>query len=45
MAGYTGVRLGTCWTIMEERYEEYRNVEVRQPYQAMAMKTYGNWMM
>jgi len=45
MAAYTGMRLGKCWTIMEERYEEYRNEEVRQPYQAMASKTYGKWMM
>lgn len=43
MAGYAGCRLGSCWTILENRYEEYRTGN-RQPYQCIGLVCYGKWM-
>ncbi|GAB6029709.1 hypothetical protein CHUAL_005431 [Chamberlinius hualienensis] len=43
MAGYSGILLGKCWIMMEERYEECRQVQ-RKPYQLMGIKCFGNWL-
>ncbi|XP_045474217.1 amino acid transporter AVT1J-like [Harmonia axyridis] len=39
-AGYSGVKLGKCWEIIEERYPEYR-AHVRNPYPAIANVAMG----
>jgi len=41
-ACFTGTRLGLCWIMLEERYEEFRG-EVRDPYPAIAEKAVGKW--
>lgn len=41
-SGYCGWRLGACWTILEERWEEYRG-HVRDPYPAIAFRAYGKY--
>jgi len=39
---YSGTRLGMCWLILEERYEEYRG-QVRDPYPAIGERAIGRW--
>merc|ERR1712226_331079 len=39
---YSGTRLGLCWIMLEERYEEFRG-EVRGPYPAIGQKAVGTW--
>merc|ERR1711990_761742 len=34
---YSGTRLGLCWIMLEERYEEFRG-QVRDPYPAIGQK-------
>jgi len=41
-ACFTGTRLGQCWIMLEERYEEFRG-EVRDPYPAIAEKATGKF--
>ncbi|KAL0280259.1 UNVERIFIED_CONTAM: hypothetical protein PYX00_001604 [Menopon gallinae] len=41
-AGYGGSRLGACWAILEERYEDYRT-PVRNPYATIAYRAAGPW--
>ena len=41
-AGFSGTRLGLCWMMLEERYEEFRG-EVRDPYPAIGEKAVGRW--
>jgi len=41
-AGFSGTRLGLCWIMLEERYEEFRG-EVRDPYPAIGEKAVGRW--
>jgi len=41
-AGFSGTRLGLCWIMLEERYEEFRG-EVRDPYPAIGEKAMGKW--
>jgi vesicular inhibitory amino acid transporter len=41
-AGYSGTRLGLCWIMLEERYEEFRG-EVRDPYPSIGEKAVGRW--
>lgn len=40
VCAYTGKLLGTCWLMVQERYEEYRG-HVRHPYPLMGQITYG----
>ena len=37
---YSGTRLGLCWIMLEERYEEFRG-QVRDPYPAIGEKAAG----
>ena len=39
-AGYSGTRLGLCWIMLEERFEEFRG-EVRDPYPTIGEKAIG----
>lgn len=39
---YTGTRLGLCWVMLEERYEEFRG-HVRDPYPSIGEKAVGRW--
>ena len=39
-AGFSGTRLGLCWLMLEERYQEFRG-EVRDPYPAIGGKALG----
>ncbi|XP_069669918.1 uncharacterized protein [Periplaneta americana] len=41
-AGFGGTKLGECWSILEERYPEYRK-PVRNPYATIAYKAVGKW--
>ena len=41
-AGFSGTRLGLCWIMLEERYEEFRG-EVRDPYPSIGQKAVGTW--
>uniref|UniRef100_A0A1B6DU47 Amino acid transporter transmembrane domain-containing protein n=1 Tax=Clastoptera arizonana TaxID=38151 RepID=A0A1B6DU47_9HEMI len=41
-AGYAGTKLGICWTIVEERYPEYKCFS-RAPYCIIAEKAVGRW--
>ncbi|CAH1798297.1 unnamed protein product [Owenia fusiformis] len=41
-AGFTGVRLGQCWVIVQSRYTEYQG-HVRYPYPAIGYKCFGNY--
>lgn len=41
-AAYGGSRLGACWSIIEERYPEYRD-RVRNPYATIAYRAVGRW--
>ena len=41
-SGFTGTRLGLCWIMLEERYEEFRG-QVRDPYPAIGEKAVGRW--
>jgi len=41
-SGFSGTRLGLCWVMLEERYEEFRG-EVRDPYPSIADKAVGRW--
>ncbi|CAL4105400.1 unnamed protein product, partial [Meganyctiphanes norvegica] len=40
LMGYSGTRLGECWTILEERWEEYRGSS-RSPYMDIAFRALG----
>nr|WOE90273.1 amino acid transporter AVT1C-like protein [Scolopendra mutilans] len=42
-SGYTGTRLGLCWTIVEERYPKYR-ISSRAPYPIIGRKAFGKYM-
>lgn len=45
-ACFCGTRLGICWTILEERYEEFRH-PMRNPYPAIGEKAlgkFGKWV-
>ncbi|GBN38749.1 Amino acid transporter AVT1E [Araneus ventricosus] len=37
---YAGICLGRCWSILEERYEEYKG-KCRYPYPAIAYRAFG----
>ncbi|CAH1798298.1 unnamed protein product [Owenia fusiformis] len=41
-AGFTGVRLGKCWVIVQSRYTEYQG-HIRYPYPAIGYKCFGNY--
>ncbi len=41
-AAFSGTRLGLCWVMLEERYEEFRK-EIRDPYPSIAEKAVGKW--
>jgi vesicular inhibitory amino acid transporter len=41
-AAFIGSRLGLCWVILEERYEEFRR-EIRDPYPSIGEKAVGRW--
>ncbi|CAH2000369.1 unnamed protein product [Acanthoscelides obtectus] len=41
-AAYGGIRLGMCWSIVEERYHEHRSAS-RNPYSVIASKAVGKW--
>lgn len=43
VSGYCGSRLGTCWTILEERWLEYKGSS-RNPYPTIAYRACGPWM-
>lgn len=43
VAGYCGILLSRCWTMMLERYPEARRT-VRRPYPMIAEKAIGKWM-
>ncbi|RXG72907.1 Amino acid transporter ANTL1 [Armadillidium vulgare] len=38
--GFSGMRLGRCWVILEERWEDYKKPS-RQPYQEIAYRALG----
>jgi hypothetical protein len=40
MSGYTGIQLGDNWTMMQERWPEYR-VTCRKPYAEMGFRAIG----
>lgn len=42
-SSYSGVFLGRCWIILEERWDEYQG-KVRYPYPAIGQRAVGNWM-
>ncbi|XP_076333571.1 uncharacterized protein LOC143237823 isoform X2 [Tachypleus tridentatus] len=42
-AGFCGIILGRCWTILEERWEEYEG-KVRYPYPAIGLRASGRLM-
>ncbi|XP_064628726.1 uncharacterized protein LOC135488174 [Lineus longissimus] len=42
VAAYTGITLGWCWQILEERFEEYRTHHVQDPYNAIGYRAAGN---
>ncbi|XP_023326958.1 amino acid transporter ANT1 isoform X2 [Eurytemora carolleeae] len=39
---FSGTRLGLCWVMLEERYEEFRG-HVRDPYPCIGEKAVGRW--
>jgi hypothetical protein len=39
---FVGIKLGTCWVILEERWPEFRE-QVRDPYPSIAEKAVGPW--
>ncbi|KAB7500327.1 hypothetical protein Anas_03094 [Armadillidium nasatum] len=39
--GYSGIMLGNCWVILEERWPEYKK-PTRQPYMEIAYRSFGN---
>jgi vesicular inhibitory amino acid transporter len=41
-ATFIGSRLGLCWVILEERYEEFRK-QIRDPYPSIGEKAFGRW--
>ena len=41
-AAFSGTRLGLCWVMLEERYEEFRR-EIRDPYPSIGEKAVGRW--
>ena len=41
-AAFSGTRLGLCWVILEQRYEEFRK-EIRDPYPSIGEKAVGKW--
>ena len=43
VAAITGINLGKCWLIVEERYPEYQNVKVRSPYPIIGFKAMGKF--
>ncbi|KAL3270122.1 hypothetical protein HHI36_009180 [Cryptolaemus montrouzieri] len=40
-AGFSGVKLGQCWEIIEERFPEFR-VQTRNPYATIAHAAFGS---
>uniref|UniRef100_T1KQS2 Amino acid transporter transmembrane domain-containing protein n=1 Tax=Tetranychus urticae TaxID=32264 RepID=T1KQS2_TETUR len=42
-AGISGILIGKCWLILEERWSEFRG-DCRYPYPAIGKMAYGNWM-
>ena len=41
-ACFSGTRLGLCWVMLEERYDEFRR-EIRDPYPSIGEKAVGAW--
>jgi len=41
-AAFSGTRLGLCWMMLEERYEEFRK-EIRDPYPSIGEKAVGKF--
>ena len=41
-ACFSGTRLGLCWVILEERYEEFQK-QIRDPYPSIGEKAVGTW--
>nr|CAI5864316.1 unnamed protein product [Callosobruchus analis] len=41
-SAYGGIRLGMCWSIVEEKFHEHRSAS-RNPYSVIATKAVGNW--
>jgi len=41
-ACFSGTRLGLCWVILEERYDEFKK-EIRDPYPSIGEKAVGQW--
>jgi len=39
---FSGTRLGLCWVMLEERFEEFRG-PVRDPYPSIGEKAVGRW--
>ncbi|UYV62429.1 hypothetical protein LAZ67_2000508 [Cordylochernes scorpioides] len=42
-AAYTGILLGRCWIILEERWPEYKT-ELGDPYPTIGEKAVGRWV-
>ena len=41
-ACFSGTRLGLCWVMLEERFDEFRR-EIRDPYPSIGEKAVGAW--
>jgi vesicular inhibitory amino acid transporter len=44
MSGYTGVQLGRCWIILQERWPELYLKHTQKPYPEMGYQAGGVWM-
>jgi vesicular inhibitory amino acid transporter len=44
MSGFTGVQLGRCWLILQERWPEVYLKHTQKPYPEMGYRAGGTWM-
>jgi len=43
ISAYTGTILGKCWLIIKERYQEYDDMHVSDPFPVIGFRAAGKW--
>lgn len=43
ISSYTGSLLGKCWLILRQRYPEYKDKHINDPYPKIGYRAAGKW--
>ena len=43
ISAYTGSILGKCWVIIKQRYQEYDDKHIADPYPTIGFRAAGKW--